>query len=372
MKRLSRALLLPLLLSAAAATSACNVDLSPYAAKVGGGTITSGQLDSALKKASGDGGFRCLLERSASGTRVKGLGQGTYDSSFVAFVLTNLIDSRVARLVAATKGLREPASARTLAAAQVKQAFANELGRSQCGGSPVRLERGLGPSLYGSFVGLQLDEDAIAARAAGISLTPSGLRSYETSHPAATKESCLSGIIVTAKSKADHLRALLHGGASFAALADKYSISKGSPGGALGCYTAQQLSSVSAEIGRAISKTGIGSVTAPLAYQGDYLILLVTSRPYEPPVDLVNQIFTLHSKAFSAAISRTASRAGIAVNPQYGRWVTTAKASPGTPGFGGSVVPASGPKASYLLNKSVTRARLQPSTLPGAGASGVG
>ncbi|MHB1987720.1 MAG: peptidylprolyl isomerase [Acidimicrobiales bacterium] len=343
------------------AGAGCNLQWSPYAAKVGSKVITPAQLDQALHDASTDKGFRCLLERSSTaGYRLEGSGSATYDSSFSAFVLTNLIDSKVAHSIVVAHRLSEPSSARLLASAQVNDAFSSQLTRSQCGAASPSVLLGLGKALAGSFVQLQLDEDAIAARAAHVTLDAAGLSSYEAAHRALTEERCLSGIFVKTKAEADHVDALLRQGASFLSMADKYSPSSSSTGGVLGCYTSTQLAQISAVIEVATAGSSVGTIIPPLAYQGVYMVARVTSRPFEPAVAVLDQIFSTYASAFSSAIAGRVRQVGVEVNPEYGKWTARpAKRGAAAAGFGGRVQPPAGPPARFVLNESVVKGPLQ-------------
>ena len=364
MKRITSRVLGPvaLVVALALAASACNLQWSPYAAKVGAAVISPSQLDNALKSASSNSSFRCLLEKSsASGYRLQGAGQDTYDASFVAFVLTNLIDARVARSVVQSAGIAEPASARALAREQVVAAFQSELGQAQCPGTGTAVADGLGAELTGSFVQLQLDEDALAAHVAHVPLTTAGLTAYARAHPATARESCLSGIFVKTKTAAHEVEGLLRHGASFASLVPKFSVQQGAAtsNGALGCYTNPQLVQVGAAVEKAVAAAAVGGITAPVSYQGTFLILLVTSRPFESPAQLLNQLFSQYATAFSTAISRGVRHTSVTVNAKYGRWVTGPKAVSTSAGFGGKVVPHKAPASDLLLNPSVVQGKAQ-------------
>lgn len=350
--------------------SGCNLQWSPYAARVGGTAISPATLDAALKAASSSSGFRCLLERSnTGGYRLKGAGSDTYDSAFVAYVLTNLIDARVAHSLVARRHIGEPRSAYALAAAQVDAAFSSQLTSSGCGATTLVLSS-LGSTLARSFSSLQLDEDALAAKAAGVRLTPSALLSYEHRQRASTLESCLSGIIgLKTSAVARTVKARLIAGASVASLVAKYSPNQAASHGVLGCYTSPQLTSVSASLARGVAAASVGSTVGPFADQGTFLVLQVTSRRFEPLLSVLNGLFSAHSSAFSTAITTAVRASHVAVNPQYGRWVSGNGATSSLSGFGGRVVPLRAPVAAYVPNESAVRAK--PSTgLPSGTGSG--
>lgn len=351
----------------------CNLQWSPYAAKVGAKVVTPAELDSALKGAVGDATFKCLLEASsAKGYRLRGAGSGTYDSTFSAFILTNLIDAQVANDVVSSHKLAEPASARTLAAEQVNDAFGNELSTDGCGTATTSVLAHLGKTLGDAFVGLQLDEDAIAAKAAHVDLDTKSIEAYEAAHPASTTEACLSGIFAKNSADAKAAEKSLKGGASFASMVAKYSPSSTSADGTLGCYTNSDLIEISPTIQKAVVAAAVGSDLQPISYQGIYLILKLTGRTPEPAVDALDQLFTTYDKTFQRAIEAAVRRAKVQVNPEYGTWkATSAKATASAAaGFGGSVKPPVGPSSAFLLNASAVQGPLEHNPTSPADSSG--
>lgn len=366
---LGRAVAVVALFAVGGLGAGCNLQWSPYAAKVGSSEISPATLDGALKAANASNGFRCLLEHSTTGGfRLKGAGTDTYDSAFSAYVLTNLIDENVARALVHRRRLLEPPSAHLLAAEQVSAAFSSELSSSGCGtAAPSSILSSLGSTLAASFVSLQLDEDALAARAAGVTLTPGALVAYERSHPASTRDSCLSGIFVKSDAIARKVKRRLVAGASFVALVDRYSPTQAATRGVLGCYGGAQLTSISPAISAAVAAAAVRAPIGPIPYRGSFLVLVVTRRPFEPAVDVLNVLFAAHSAAFSLAITRAVRASHVAVNPQYGRWSQGTSATTSLAGFGGRVVPLRGPHTAYVLNESAVRARASSALASRAG-----
>lgn len=357
------------LLAGAVLAAGCNVEWSPYAAKVGPTVVTPAQLDAEVKQAGGNASFLCLLQRTgvAGTATVTGAGTNTYDSTFVAYVLTNLINGVIAHSVAARYRLSEGTTARNLAREQVAGAFSSQLTSSQCGSATQPLLKELGAELSSSFVQLQLDEDALAARVAHVPLTTAGIAAYEHSHPGATRQSCLSGVFVKSRKTADHVASLLGGGASMASVIARYSPGAASTNGALGCYTASSLKGISAAVASQVAATSAGGITRPVSYQGAFLVMQVTSRPFEPVLAALDTIFTTAAPTFAREISRAAQQSHVQVNPQYGRWASSKALA--TNGFGGKVVPNKGPAAADLLNPSKLTAPPAPSTgLSGSGS----
>lgn len=349
-------------------SSACNLQWSPYAAKVGSKVITPATLDGALKQASSNSGFTCLLERSNNNQyRLTGAGTSTYDTSFADYVLTNLIDADVAHDIVVREGLVEPSGARTLASSQVSDALSSELSDSECGTSATDLLKQLKGTIADSFVQLQLDEDALAAHAAHISLTASGITSYELAHPKTTKETCISGLFAKTKKDATTVETKLKAGVSITSLASKYSPSQVATKGVLGCYTKSSLAGISSAIEKAVATAAVGSTSKPVSYEGAYLVMRVTSRPYEPLVDALDSIFTSNSKAFSSVIETGVKATHVEVNPEYGKWVMAAGPTTTSEGFGGRVEPNSGPATKYVLNPKVLKGPLEHAASEAAG-----
>jgi hypothetical protein len=381
-KRLTtRLLALPAAATLVLLGSGCNVQWSPYAAKVGSNVITPAQLDGALKVASTNKDFECLLEHSSTGGyRFEGSGSDTYDSSFAAFVLTNLIDTKVAHSVVQSAHLAESPTALAMAKSQVDSAFSGEL-ESECGTSEPDLLAQLGPSLANSFVQLQLDEDALAARAADVPLTVAGIETYERAHASTTQESCLSGLFLKTTATGKVVARLLEHGASLSSVLAKYSPSS-SGNGALGCYTTAQLTSISPAIEKAVVPAAVGATVGPITYGSTsgtaYVVLQITSRPFEPVVDGLDQIFTTYSTAFSSAVAAGIRRAAIQVNPQYGTWTTKAASSgtsstsstSGSSGFGGRVEVPSGSPMEFVLNPKAVQGPLRTAPSSSTGSSG--
>jgi hypothetical protein len=327
--------------------------------------ITPGRLDTDLRQASSNAAFRCLLEKtSTSGYRLEGTGTSTYDSGFVSYVLTNLIDSDIAHALVRSHGLSEPASARAFAAAQVESAFATELSDTSCASPSTDVVRQLGSSLSGSFVDLQLDQDALAAYDSNVPLTTAGLEAYERAHPSSTTEACLSGVFAKSKATASTIEAALKSGKSLASVLAKYSPSQSSSKGVLGCYTASTLAGISSAIEAATAQAPIGAISAPVSYQGSYLVLIVTSRPFEPIIDALDAMFTTEATRVSNQIASAVGHTAVQVNPQYGTWRAT-KTSSSSSGLGGIVRPNQAPPDSDLLNAGAVHGRLQ--TAPAAG-----
>ncbi len=357
------------------AASACNLQWSPYAARVSGHVVSTGELDSALHHASRDTAFRCLLEgASSSGYRLEGSGSDTYDSAFAAFILTDLVDSQIAYSAVRAEHIRLPADGMSLARSQVESALTSQATQSGCAAGAKDVLAGLGPSLSASFIRLQLYEDALAAKAAHVALSPAGILSFEHSHAIATRASCLTGVFVASKATADKIVSEVAAGKSFSSIVAHYAKSPGSSGGQLGCYTGNQLRSISPAIAAAVAAGRTGQVLKPVYYRGSsgaaYLVAMVTSRRFEPFTAALDQLFATESGAFAKAITSEASHLQISVDARYGSW-SAMRGAKSSAGLAGRVVPPSGPKLSLVLNPSAVQGkahvRINPSALAGSG-----
>ncbi len=357
--------------------SACNLQWSSYAARVQGHQISTGQLDSAMRHASSDVAFRCLLEGSSStGYRLQGSGSDTYDSAFAAFLLTDFIDAEIAHDAVTGSHLKLPADGMSLARGQVEAALISQASGSGCASGAKDVLSGLGPSLSSSFVRLQLYEDVLAAAAAKVPLTPAGISSFESSHPAITRQSCLTGIFVPTKAEADKLFHQAASGTSFSSLVAHYSKKAGSSGGPLGCYTQAQLEQISPAIASSVAAGKTGEVLKPVFYQGSsgsaYLVTEVTSRRFEPFAAALNQLFSFESRAFAKVVSTESARLNISIDPRYGSWtVGRHQKTAATSGYGGRVVPPQGPPLHLVLNEKAVLGRLHVRINPaGLGTGG--
>lgn len=305
----------------------CDVQASPYAATVNGTAISTAALDAAVSAVASNAAYRvCVVEAQSYGAQpVFGSGQRTYDSGFVAEVLSILTQRLAVHQLVERLRLPEPAGVDPVAEAQLDAAFAQSLSGAPnlppaCSASAAGMLAGFAPSYRESLVGLQIDEDALAAHLAGTTLEPASLLDYERTHAAATLASCLSIIQVATRAEAARLRAQVEAGESFAALARRHSLDRTSAaaGGAIGCRPASQLPSSLAPV---VSALPVGTVSAPVSFSGSWYLLLVTRRPFEPLASLIGQLLAEEQSRVVSLVVRATERARVQVNPRYGHWV---------------------------------------------------
>jgi hypothetical protein len=310
----------------AAGTSGCDVQATPYAATVNGAEISTATLDAAVSAVAENAAYRvCIVEAQSYGAQpIFGSGQRTYDSGFVAEVLSILAQRLAVHQLVERLGLPEPAGVDPVAEAQLEAAFAQSLSGAPnlppaCGASAAGMLSGFAPAYRASLVGLQVDEDALAAHLAGTTLEPASLLAYERAHPASTLAPCLSIIEVSTKADAARLRSQAEAGSSFAALARRHSLDRTSAaaGGAIGCRPVSQLPS---SVGPVVSALPVGTVSAPVAFGGSWYLFLVTRRPFEPLASLIGQLLAEQQRRVVSLVVQATERARVQVNPRYGHW----------------------------------------------------
>jgi parvulin-like peptidyl-prolyl isomerase len=317
--------------------SGCNVRFSPYAAVVNGSEISQGQLRDALAAISANAGYKCAIQSSGS-THIAGVGQGTYNASFSAQVLSILIQDKIVRQAVVKRRLPEPSSLYPIAVSQLQ---ASTTPPSSCPGSGASLVAAFAPSYRSVLIKFQEDEDALAGALAGVTLSPTGLGAYAAAHKSLMSLACVSVIEVAAKATATSLRSQLSKGASFAALAKAHSLDTASApsGGALGCIPDAEFS---APLGTDLAALSVGQVSAPVAFSTDWLLLLVTKRQPEPYRQQATSLIALEQTNLNQLFPRVIKTAQVQVDPQFGKWDTTASPA--------KVIANAGPRAAIVPN----------------------
>ncbi len=317
--------------------SGCNVQFSPYAAVVNGSEISQSQLNEALSANAADTGYVCTIE--AGGTsRVVGAGDGTYNASFSAEVLSILIQDQVIRQEISRLGLSEPASLGPVALAQLEAATSPS---SACVATGASIIHAFAPPYRRQVLGFQVDEDVLAAHLANAQLTPGGLGGFESSHKDETTLACISAIIVRTRAEAALLRLQLLRGASFAALARAHSIdtSTAAQGGTVGCLPD---SDFRPPLDTIIAALTPGRVSRPIPFSSEWLLLLLTQRRPMTVAQVVSSLLTEEQSKLSRVLDSLIRSAKVEVDSQYGTW--EARRSPPR------VVANSGPPSDIVPN----------------------
>jgi hypothetical protein len=247
---------------------------------------------------------------------------GTYDLHYAQAVLTKLVEFTVTRQLVSSMHLATPSSASAIATDQVDAGVATQLqtdasGAHPCTGTAQAVMAGLGSSFRNAFDSERLEEDAIEAHLAGTSLDFGALASYEQAHLAASLESCTSIIDVATTKLALQLRKQIVDGASFASVADAHASQGTGAGGTVGCPIE---SDWVAGLGATVAALKVGQVSKPVAYNGSYLLILVSSRKLEPAANVVAQLATTEQAAYQTLYGRALQQCKVSVAPVYGSW----------------------------------------------------
>ncbi len=326
--------------AAGLALSACNPNLAANAAQVNGQGISSSQLTSTLGYIANDSSYTCLLSGATGGLATKGAGTSTYAAPFAAQILTTLVEERALAGALAARHLQVGTFARQVATQGLQSQLSPPQG-STCSSSGVAVLAGLPQSYRRFLVGLQAEQAVLLADGAGVQLTANGVRRYAAAHPGAASLDCVSAIETTSKGLASSLASRVAAGASFAALARRYSIDTTSApsGGALGCVLPAQIASA---LGATVASLQPGQVSAPVAFGQDWVLFELTSRKTAPPTQVAQVLLQSVAAKDSALVSAALRKVRVQVDPTYGHW---AKVS----GIW-EVVPPTGPPANLLAN----------------------
>ena len=334
--------------------SGCNVRFSPYAAVVNGTEISQAQLRAALSAISANASYKCAIESSGT-SHIKGAGDGTYDSTFAAQVLSILVQDKAVRQYVAKLHLPEPASLYAVALSQLEQSTAPP---STCPGSGASLIQAFIPSYRDQLIRFQVDEDALSAHLAGTSLEPGPLKAFAARDKNLWEIACVSVIEVGSKATALSLRGQLSKGASFASLAKTHSLdtSSGPDGGSIGCVLDSEFT---APLDTVLAALSLDHVSSPVAFSTDWLLLVVTSRQTESYTQLVSSLNGSQQTTLDKVFPDVLKAAKVQLDPQFGTWVTK--------GTVARVVANPGPSKAIVPNPS---ANLGTTVTTGTSASG--
>jgi PPIC-type PPIASE domain len=330
----------------------CNARFSPYAAVVNGTEISQQQLDNALSAISTNSGYKCLIQAGPGGSqRTVGAGDGTYDSSFAASVLSILIQDTAVHDAVESLRLDEPPRVVAVAAAQLADALTPPQG-SPCTTSGAATADAFPASYRATLLQFQIDQDAIAAHLAGTALTASAIAAFKLRHPDEASLSCLSVIVVHTRKEARTIRAQAVRGVSFKTLAQRHSIDpSASNGGNLGCLANSELSS---PLNVIVARLPAGAVSSPIAFSSEWVLIRVSAHPLESFSQLVPALALQEESAVSSMIPRIVRASRVTVDPQYGTWNSRISVP--------AVQPNSGPPARFVPNPGAVVGTLPPAS----------
>ena len=314
------------------------MSVTPSAASVDGAEIPISELNQTLNDSTASSLFYCLVAQQGG---VRGAGvQATYSRRYAAQQLSLLIERKELEAEITKLGLVRTSLASALAASQITNGLTPQSGGS-CTATGSAVVASLTSSYRDLLMTLQVDQDLLSAHLAGASLTDAGVQAYARAHPNVSMLACVSVILTAKRATAASIVHQISTGASFSALARQRSIDPQSAanGGALGCVYPGQFSGQLASV---VSKTSVGSVSAPIAFGSNYVILEVTKR--EPGSASGSALALVSSKANAEAafFNGIGHNDSVWVNSQYGSWSIASGQY--------QVIPVSGPPNLDILN----------------------
>jgi parvulin-like peptidyl-prolyl isomerase len=321
------------------ALSACDVSALPYAAKVGNATVSTAQLEETLSQTASNAELRCVQKNTA----VDGTGGGDFAASLTAVRLGELVQLQLEASLLSSLHLHLSAYATTAAVDELVAGFSSSPFASCASSGPAFLAM-LPGSYRQAFVDLQAYPVVLEAHLAGAELSDAGIARYEQRHRAEMTLTCLSAIVVATKASAESLARAIRAGANFASLAKAHSLDTGSApqGGALGCAVPGDLEQ---PVGGAAAALAVGQLSAPVPFDGSYVLLLATSRGgLASTAEALQAILNSESNAETSLVKRYSATIGVEINPSYGAY------SLGN--SGAEVVPPVGPSDAQLANPS--------------------
>jgi len=315
--------------------TACNVDLTPYAAKVNGTSISTSTLSSALQDAAENQAYGCLTGNKP----IEGAGgSGTYSASYTAGVLTILIEDKAFSQLVKKMHLSESLLTSEVASSILANSFTSTSQSCTTPGDAVLAA--FGPTFKNALMNIYQAESALALKIANIPVANGGILRYAAQHRSLTDLSCVSAIAAPAKQTIDLARAKIKGGMPFSTAASAYSDSStGSNGGALGCFP---ISTLPASLAAPLQNLQVGRLSPTIAYQGQYILLEITSKQFPSELDVATQIVQEYATEAQSVLNSYLAKSQVSLPPGTGRWGKSANNL--------AVIVPSGPPKSLIPN----------------------
>ena len=312
MKNLFRFFVAGLAVTVAVTGTACK-SATPYAAKVNGVVLPKAGLDRELDAIRDNKEYLTALE--ASGVSVKGSGSGTFDSAFVARVLTRRIYLELIHQEVVKRKIKVTPEDLAVAKDQLAESIGNE----------KTLE---------AFPKRYLDEiqrttaEVYVLQTALANGSDANLRKYYNDHLEQYENVCAAHILVETKADADSVKRRLTAAkdknATFAEIAKAESKDPGSGanGGDLGCASPAGYVD---EFKDAVRKQDLGVIGPAVKTQFGFHIIRVDKRdpvkPFEEVKEEVRQAVTGDAQGpFNEFLGNVSSKAKVEVNPRYGTY----------------------------------------------------
>jgi hypothetical protein len=353
------------------------------AAVVNGSTISQDSLNSDVHAIAGSAEYQCYLNSeaylSSNGSQaglppVTGAGTGqnegdnpTANTAFVATYLDTVIGHELVEQLAAKRDVTvdsaQLADARASLTNQItsvmRQVAQTQLGqnpRFSCGATvaPLTGQQVLA-SLPSWFVDQQVQfvatASALQENLAGVGSSEADLQSYFEQHRSQFDTVCFNAAAYTDQSSAQAAQAAIDFGTPFSQVA-----ASAPQSGAIPCTA---LVAVAGELGTNVSELdslAVGKASAPISYNGDYLVLELSRRtptPFATAKPIVSQaVQEKGAQSTQAAITAAERRASVSVNQRYGKWQPVTA----------SVLPPFTPLPSDVLNAPANEATASTST----------
>jgi hypothetical protein len=358
-----RRLLIPLALTVLVAVglSACDVSVTPEAARIGSQTISKATLTDAVKAVADDAGFVCTISEddSSATVSIKGAGSGTYDAGFTASQLTEIIKQRVSSRLLGKLGLAVTPD-ETAIGRQRLDAELNPPSGSPCTEGGTQAVGELAKSYRSVLTSEETNLDLIAAHIAGVPLSSAGLAAYARAHESMAYNDCVSAILTTTKDAAVSARNAIESGKSFASVAkaDSQDTNSAPNGGVLGCLP---ITNFQPSLGAELETLPVGQVSQPVQFASEnstgatttgYVLLLITVRQAPTTLEALNALVNAETNAANSALAKAEAAADVSVDPEFGTWQDVDGDY--------EVVPPTGPASAYLANPTA----ITPPTVP--------
>lgn len=341
---LRRNRLLGLAVGAALLAGGCSSVTESRAVSVNGETISAEEIESELMAIRGNDQYREVVEqglaRQGLGPTIAGEGQGSFDTAFVARLLTLSVyyelfgQESAARGLGVTEADLEESRPQAVASVGGDQVFA---------AFPV--------SYQDQLVGRQ----ALTRRMQQVVApdpTPEEIQAFYEANQADFEGVCVSHIFANpaergpdgARARIDDLARQLAEGADFRVLASEQSDdpAAAAEAGSLGCGVRGRFIP---EFEEAVFTLPVGQVSPPLETGSGFHLVLVESRGPQPLEEVQAQVAQAlaqeRSVDFGTFVDELTCKAEIDVNPRYGSWAAACD-DPQAPG---AVSPPEGPAA---------------------------
>lgn len=308
---------LVLLALVAALLGACS-DLTPWAAQVNGEKITESQLRRELNAILDNKAFLERVDQgfSGGGERVRGEGDNTFNTVFVAAVLDRRIGFALIHQEVVRRKLAVTDAVRKDTRAQLEENYTKKVFDAF-------------PKAYREELVTVFSEQAVLGKALPrSSVTDKAVADFYEQNRPAFDRTCVRHILVADEAKAKTIKARLDAGEDFAAIASAEStdnqVSGGSAqkGGDLGCVAKGNLVP---EFEAAMDALQPGQVSEPVQTQFGWHVIQVMERKAETLAEATDEIRQVLERQqpdpVGQYVTKALDKARIKVNPRYGVFV---------------------------------------------------